>query len=47
VTTPDGGFLVTWCSATDQLFVDDDKPLPGDWHDTAREAIKTLLKETP
>jgi hypothetical protein len=46
VMTPEGAFVVAWCSDTDQLFVDDTKPLPHTWRDTARDAIKALLEKT-
>jgi hypothetical protein len=44
VTTPEGTFIVAWCSDTDQLFTDEKHPLPHIWRDTAREAIKALLE---
>lgn len=45
VATPEGEFVVAWCSDTDQMFTDDNKPLPHRWRDTARDAIKTLLEK--
>jgi len=45
VTIPGGTYSAAWCSTTDQLFVDDEAPLPADWIDTAKEAARALLSE--
>jgi hypothetical protein len=45
VTTTDGTFTAAFSSETDQLFLDEARPLPADWVDTAKEAAKSLLSK--
>jgi hypothetical protein len=45
VTIPGGTYSAAWSSETGQLFLDDVRPLPADWVDTAKEAAKSLLSK--